>query len=499
MTELKELRDYFSKIQRLGYVRNLLTWDQRVCMPEGANKGRAELISYISKLRHQKLSSDKAKKLIKRAEGNDNLNLIDSAMLREAKKEHKKAVKVPPDLIEEIAKTATLGHKAWEKARAKNQFSIFQPYLSEIINLQKQYADYLDLYPNRYDNLLDEYEPGATSEWLTSLFDRLKSELKKILDKLMTSGEKPTQSVLTKQYSPEKQWDFSREIIRQLNFDFSNGRLDKSVHPFTISIGSSDVRITNRIMKNFLPSCIFGGIHECGHALYEMGFMDEIESTFLANPCSMGIHESQSRLWENMIGRSKEFWQDVWYPKLKQYFPKRLNNYPAHEFYRSINTVKPSLIRVEADELTYSLHIILRFELEKQIFRDKIKPGELPQLWNEKMEELLLLTPKNDAEGVLQDVHWSGGAFGYFPSYALGNLYAAQIYDTAVGEINELSNSLSHGNYKPLLNYLRENIHQYGRIYPPRELIQKITGEKLKPKYFLEYLKNKFFSIYRIG
>jgi carboxypeptidase Taq len=251
-------------------------------------------------------------------------------------------------------------------------------------------------------------------------------------------------------------------------------------------------------MENYLPSCIFGMIHECGHALYEMGFMDEIYSTNLANPSSMGIHESQSRLWENIVGRSREFWEDCWYSKLQKYFPGNLKSISAKQFYKSINAVNPSLIRVEADELTYSLHIILRFEIEKLIFADKIKPKELPQLWNEKMEELLFLSPENDAEGILQDVHWSGGAFGYFPSYALGNLYAAQIFSTASETITNLSNHLSHGNYEPLLSYLRTNIHQYGLIYPPRELVKKATEEPLKPSYFIQYLKNKFCPLYNI-
>jgi carboxypeptidase Taq len=468
-------------------------------MPEGANKGRSELISYISKLNHKKLTSDKTRKLIKKAENVNHLNLIDAAILREAKREYQKAIKIPLDLVEEIAKVSTLGHKAWEKARAKNEFSIFEPFLSKMIKLQKKYANLIDLYSNPYDNLLDDFEPGATEEWLTNLFNQLRPKLLEILETLMTSNDKPNQSILTKSYSPEKQWAFCREMIKELNFNFEIGRFDKSVHPFTISMGSSDVRITNRVMENFLPSCIFGAIHECGHALYEMGFMDEILSTNLENPCSMGIHESQSRLWENMVGRSKEFWEDYWYFKLQHFFPKNLEGCSAHEFYRTINTVKPSLIRVEADELTYSIHIILRFEIEKLIFAEEVETADLPQIWNEKMEELLGLTPDTNAKGILQDVHWSGGAFGYFPSYALGNLYAAQIYSTAAEKIPELSNHLSHGNYRPLLNYLRRNIHQYGKIYPPRELIKRVSGKKLNPKYFLDYLRDKFFPIYRIN
>ncbi len=498
MTVFKKLRGHFSDIKNLGYIYNLLSWDQQVYMPEGGNKGRSELIVLIRKIAHNKLISNKTKKLISEAEQFDELDLIDTALLREAKKDYEKAIRVPTELVEKIAKNSTLGHKAWEKAHKKSDFSIFKPYLEEMIELQKQYADCIDMYSNRYDNLLDDYEPGATSQWIAKLFNDLRYKLTKILDKLTASDDKPNQSILTQYYAPEKQWEFCLEIIKHLNFGFNQGRLDKSVHPFTTSISSCDVRITTRIMNKFLPSCIFGTIHECGHALYELGFMENIQSTHLANACSMGFHESQSRLWENMVGRSKEFWQDFWYPTLQKYFPDNLKGFSAAEFYRSINTIQPSLIRVEADELTYSLHIVLRFELEKMIFEDKIRVSELPQVWNQKTEELLGILPDNDAEGILQDVHWSGGAFGYFPTYSLGNLYAAQIFSTAQKKIPHLSEKLSNGNYNNLLKFLREEIHQYGKVYPPRKLIQKVTGEPLSPSYFLAYLKDKFFPMYGI-
>jgi len=499
MSDIKELRNFFSDLKRLRYIQNLLRWDQRVYMPEGANKGRAELISYISKLAHQKLISDKTHRLIKKAELIDNLNIFDAAILREAKKEYQKAIGIPTELVEKIAKAATLGHKAWRKARETNQFSAFEPHLTKIINLQKQYADYIDLYPNRYDNLLDDYEPGVTADWLTKIFNGLKSRLLNLLEKIQDSDINPDRSFLTKKYSPEKQWAFCRDLIEKLHFNFDLGRIDKSVHPFTISVGSFDIRITSRIMENFLPSSVFGTIHECGHALYELGFMEKIQSTNLANPSSMGIHESQSRLWENIIGRSKEFWEGYWYEKLQNYFPENLHNISIDQFYKSINAVQPSLIRVEADELTYSLHIILRFELEKLIFADKVEPNELPDIWNEKMEELLFLIPQTDTEGILQDVHWSGGAFGYFPSYALGNLYAAQIYSAASDNISNLTNHVLKANYSPLLTYLREEIHQYGMIYPPRELITKVSGKPLDPTYFINYLEEKFAKMYNIN
>jgi carboxypeptidase Taq len=321
--------------------------------------------------------------------------------------------------------------------------------------------------------------------------------LQNILNKIENSSDKPDQSILRKYYDPEKQYKLSLEILKKLNFDFNIGRQDKSVHPFTASVSFYDTRITTRIWDNYLPACPFGAIHECGHALYEMGFNPEFNDTFLADGSSLGIHESQSRLWENTVGRSKEFW-NYWYPILQKYFFENLKGYPETEFYRSINCVQPSLIRVEADEITYGLHIILRFELEQELINNDLSISELPEMWNTKMNYLLGITPSNDSEGILQDVHWSAGAFGYFPTYTLGNLYASQIFSKVLNKYPNLPEEFKTGNYSNLLSYLRENIHQYGRVYRPRELIEKVTGEDLNPEYFLKYLKKKFYAIYNV-
>ncbi|TXT59893.1 MAG: Carboxypeptidase 1 [Promethearchaeota archaeon] len=497
MSQIKELIIHFSKLKQLKYINNLLNWDLQVYMPDGSNKGRAELISLVGELVHKKLISNKTETLISEAEQKKDLSLIDAAILREAKREYQKAIKIPTDLVVEIAKNASLGHKAWEKARKKSDFSIFRPYLTKMIDLQKQYADLINIGENRYDSLLDDYEPGATKKWLSSLFNNLAPQLQTILKKLETSGEEPDSSILENVYDAKKQWEFSNSVIEKLGFDFSIGRQDKSVHPFTTAVASEDVRITTRIIENFLPAGLFGTIHECGHALYDMGFMEEIHGTNLADGSSLGIHESQSRMYENFVGRSKEFWK-YWYPRLKNLFPENLGDVALNHFYKAINTVKPSLIRVEADEITYSLHIILRFEIESLIFEDLIEVEELPQVWDEKMTELLNITPPNDAKGILQDVHWSGGAFGYFPTYTLGNLYAAQIYNDALTKNPNMPFEFTSGNFNTLLQYLRENVHQYGSIFHPRDLIHKITGEALNPEYFITYLEEKFYPIYRV-
>jgi len=500
LSVIKELNARFTELMRLNYVSTLLGWDQQVNMPksEGATMGRSEQIALIEAISHRKLISKKTGELIKKAENQPNLNLIDSAILREAKRKYDKAIKIPIELVTEIAKTASLGHQAWEKSREKSDFSIFQPYLEKMVNLQRKYAERLDIGPTLYDSLTDIYEPEAKSEWISNIFKEIKPKLVKILNKLESSDlNKPNQEILKRKYDPEKQWKLSMEIIKKLDFDFKKGRQDKSVHPFTASVSSMDTRITTRIWEKYLPACLFGSIHECGHALYEMGFMEEIHDTFLADGSSLGIHESQSRLWENIVGRSKEFW-NYWYPTLQKYFPENLKNYPEHEFYRSINAVKPSFIRVEADEVTYGLHIILRFEIEKELINNNLRVSELPELWNTKMEELLNIIPPNDAQGVLQDVHWSGGAFGYFPTYTLGNLYASQIYVNALKKNPDLPDDFKNGNFNNLLNYLRENIHQYGRIYRPLDLIKRVTGEELNSNYFIKYLETKFYPIYGI-
>ncbi|MFX1502278.1 MAG: carboxypeptidase M32 [Promethearchaeota archaeon] len=494
---MKKLWDHFNEIKRLSYIRNLLSWDQQVNMPKGSVKGRADQLVLIQNLIQKRIKSDKTGDLIRNAEKLDSLNETDFAMIREAKRLYEQANRVPEDLLGEITKQSTLGYIEWEKARKKSDFSIFQPYLEKMINLQIEYAEKLDTGPTLYSALIDLYEPGATYDWILNIFSHLKPKLIKLIKALNNSSNKPDQSVLKRYYDPEKQWQLSLEIIKKLNFNFNIGRQDKSTHPFTVSLSSKDVRITTRIRKNLLIDCLFSTIHECGHALYYMGFNEEIHNTFLADSCSYGIGESQSRLWENIIGRSKEFWI-YWYPIFQKYFPENLKDYPLEEFYRAINIVQPSFIRVDADEVTYGLHIILRFELEKMMIEDDLKVSELPSLWNEKMEELLGIIPLNDAMGLLQDAHWSGGGFGYFPTYALGNLYGAQIYQKALKDNPSFTKDYEKGEFSNLLNYLKENVYQYGKVYRANDLIKRATGEELNLDYFMNYIETKFKPIYRL-
>ncbi len=494
MNAIEKLKEFFAEIMRLNYISSLLNWDQEVNMMNYKSvEGRSKQASLIRKLIHQRITSEKIGKLIKEAE-NLTLNEIDSAMLREITREYNLETKLPVKLVIEIAETRVLAAKDWRDARAKSDFSIFEKILEKTVELQKEKAEKLETYHDLYSTLIDLYEPGVNYVWIANIFNPIKPKLIDFVKKLNSSSDKPDDSIFKKHYDEDKQFALSNKIIKKLNFDFGYGRQDKVTHPFTTSLASKDVRITTRTSEPF-PDCITSTIHEYGHAIYEMGIKKELHDTILCTGTSMGIHESQSRTWENIVGRSKEFWM-YWYPTFQKYFPENLKDYPLNEFHRAINIVQPSFIRVNADEVTYGLHIILRFEIEKDLIEGKIQVNELPEIWNTKFEELLGIVPPNDAQGVLQDVHWSGGNLGYFPTYFLGNLYGAQIYAKILEKMPNLHDDYKKGEFSNLLNYLRENIHQYGSIYRANELIKRVTGEDLNSDYFLKYIEEKFYPIY---
>ena len=497
MNAIEELKEYFVEIMRLSYIQSALNWDLEVNMQNYKSlAGKSKQIALLEKLIHRRVTSDKVGKLIKETEKISNLNEIEKAMLREITREYDLATKLPEKLVIKIAETATLASKDWREARAKSDFSIFEKILEKTVELQKEKAEKLEIHPDLYSTLIDLYEQGANYNWIANIFNPLKPKLINFVKKLNSSTNKPDNSIFSKQYDPDKQYELSQEIIKKMSFDLGYGRQDKVTHPFTISLASQDTRITTRTTEPF-PDCITSTIHECGHALYVMGIKKELHDTLLCGGASFGIHESQSRMWENFVGRSKEFWI-YWYPIFQKYFPDNLKNYPLDEFHRSMNVVEPSFIRVEADEVTYGLHIILRFEIEKDLIEGKINVKELPEIWNSNFEDLLGITPLNDAQGVLQDVHWSGGAIGYFPTYFLGNLYAAQIYNKFLTENPTSPEDFKKGEYSSLLNYLRENIHQYGKVYTAPELIKRVTGEDLNPNYYLKYIHDKYPPIYGI-
>jgi len=367
------------------------------------------------------------------------------------------------------------------------------------LDLTRQTADHLGHSGERYDALLDQFEPGMTTEDVRTMFDAIKPDLVALVKAVADLGPGAVDdSVLHRAFDEEKQRSFGEGVVRALGYDWSRGRQDRALHPFCTSFGHDDVRITTRFDPNFLPAGLFGSVHETGHALYEQGVTSRYPGDILADGASLGFHESQSRLWENLVGRSRPFWQ-FFYPGLQAAFPESLGDVDAERFYRAINKVEPSLIRVEADEVTYNLHILLRFEVEQALLSGELSVADAPAAWDAKMQAYFGLTPPDDAQGILQDVHWSSGAIGYFPTYSVGNLLSVQLYDRADADLGgQVAAQVAAGDFAPLLGWLRENVHKHGRKYLPRELVQKIVGGPLDAAPYLKYLKTKFGDVYGI-
>lgn len=496
MKEYDQMLKISREIHYIERAIGLLGWDERTYMPKGAVRGRAETKAYLSKLHHQKLTSDKLKKLLdklNKPEINEELNEVEKANVREMTRNFERYYNIPEELIEKISKAASEGQAAWEKAREKSDFEMFLPYLKKNVELRKEAAEYIGYENEPYDALLDSYDPGMTAKRVNEVFEPMKKKLSQIVDKIISQGKKPGEGVFKgKKFPVEKQQELCKMIAEDIGYDFDHGRLDKTSHPFTIGMGD-DVRITNRYSEDNLTS-LYSLIHESGHAMYEQGKKEEWYGTPIGKYVSMGYHESQSRMWENFVGRSREF-MDYLYPLLIDRFPA-MDSHDQDEFYRRINRVEPSFIRVDADEVTYNLHIALRFDIELGLFRDEIDPSETEVIWKNKMDDYFGIVPEDPAQGVLQDIHWSGGQFGYFPSYALGNLIAAQLFDTITDKIPDLPEKISSGEFSPLLKWLRENIHQKGRKYLAPELTKQITGNEIKADYHIDYIKEKFYPIY---
>jgi carboxypeptidase Taq len=480
---------------------SVLHWDQETCLPEKGVEERSEQLAMLEGIAHEKFISPETGRLLSEL-GSSTENPSDDEKLPELERDflkvlrydYDRAVKLPVDFVSAAARAEGLSQAAWVSARRNNDFSAFLPHLVKMIDFSRQRAIYWGYKDNPYDGLLDIYEKGmgvqAISEVFTPLAERLKALLKKI-----SSRPQPDNSFLDQGFDVEKQASFSRDLLKRLNFDTSRGRLDVSAHPFTTTLGSDDVRITTRYLERQVQSNIFSTIHEAGHAFYEMGFPEKLRSSSLADGASMGIHESQSRLWENVIGRSRAFWEAM-YPVLRSYFPGQLSAFKAEDFYMAINLVESSLIRIEADEVTYSLHIIVRFELEKQLIQGSLDPAKLPEAWREKMKELLGVQPETDAEGVLQDVHWSMGSFGYFPSYALGNLYGLQFWEKLRSEIPNVETQIAEGNFTLIRDWLKETIYIWGCRKDPSDLLKTVTGKSLSAEPFLNYMESKYSGIY---
>lgn len=497
---LTDLRERLGRVMDLRAAASVLSWDQETYMPDGAAEARAAQLATVQSLAHEHFTSENVGRLLEDLEplvaDLDPLS-TDAALVRVVGRDFQKARKLPPDLVARFAKAVSRAKQAWKKARAEDHFAHFEPHVRTLIELNIEKAEAYGYEDHIYDALLDDYEPGMKTALVTEIFDDLRKELVPIVQEI---ADRPpvNDAILHQRFDTGLQWEFGMEVIKDFGYDLRRGRQDLSAHPFTTSFSITDVRITTRFSEEFLSTGLFGTLHEAGHALYEQGVDMDLERTPLADGASLGMHESQSRLWENLVGRSRPFWQR-YYPRLQSTFPKQLEGISLETFYRAINKVEPGLIRVEADEVTYNLHIMLRFELEKALLDCTVDPSDLPALWTQKMGEYLGVKPENDADGVLQDIHWSLGAFGYFPTYALGNLMSTQIFEQAGRELPDIEEKIAEGDFAELLEWLREKIHRYGRKMDALDLLEHATGEGLSAASWLAYVRRKFDQIYRAG
>lgn len=497
--KVQTLRSKLKDIVNLNNTAALLSWDQQTYMPPGGAEARAEQLATLSKISHHMFTSAEIGQLLDDLSGaNFDYDSDEAALVRVVRRDYDQARKLPPQLVEEMSRTFSLGQQVWLQARAEKDFSQFQEILEKIVGLNIQVAEALGYEKEIYDALLDQYEPGMKTAEVAKVFAELKAELVPLVRAIVEHGEPVEDRLLQQAYDEGVQWDFSMILLQDIGYDLQRGRQDKAPHPFTSNFSVNDVRVTTRIHRDLFPSSLFTSLHEGGHALYEQNSDQSLEGTPLAGGTSLGVHESQSRLWENVVGRSRAFWQ-FYYPRLQEYFPEQLKAAPLEDFYRAINKVEPSLIRVEADEVTYNLHIFLRFELEQDILNQRLKVADLPEAWNAKMEEYLGIKPPDDALGVLQDIHWAGGSMGYFPTYALGNVMSLQFYSQTLKDIPDLPEQYSRGEFGSLLDWFRQHIHRHGRKFTAPELIERVTGAKsIEAEPYLNYIRQKYSEIYRL-
>ncbi|NDJ78031.1 MAG: carboxypeptidase M32 [Chloroflexi bacterium] len=499
MEKVNQLKAHLSDIIHLRYATSVLGWDQQTMMPPGGASARAEQLATLSKLAHQMFVADETGKLLQDAAAETADADYDSdaaAMVRVVQHDFDLATRVPTDLVEELARTTSHAHEIWAKAREAADFAAFAPTLEKIIDLKRQEAEALGYEDRIYDALLDQYEPNMKTADVERLFNELREELVPFVAQIFDNLDAVDTAPIKQNFDTEKQKAFGLKVIEQLGYDMKRGRQDPAVHPFTTSFSINDVRITTRYQEDWLPASLFGSIHEAGHAFYELGSDQSLEGTWLAGGTSLGVHESQSRMWENIVGRSRGFWK-VFYPDLQAHYPQQLGSVSLEAFYKAINMVYRSLVRVEADEVTYNLHIMLRFELENDLLEGKVAVKDLRDAWNDKMQSYLGITPPDDGKnGVLQDVHWSSGLMGYFPTYSLGNFLSVQYWDKALQDVPSIPAEIEKGNFEPLMTWLVENIHVYGRKYWPAELTERVTGEAIQVRSFMRYLKDKYTDVY---
>ncbi len=498
--KMKELKQRLLEVYDLNGAMALLHWDQTTYMPPGGAEARGRQIALLSRLAHERFVDPAIGRLLDELRPYEESLPYDSdeaSLIRVTRREYERAVKVPVEFTAELRQHTSQTYMVWAKARPADDFSMVRPYLEKTLDYSRRLADFFPGYEHIADPLIDFSDYGMKVSTLRPLFARLRDELVPLVEAI-TSQEPADDSCLHAHFPEEKQLAFGIEVIKRFGFDFQRGRQDKTLHPFMTKFSLGDVRITTRVKENDLSEALFSTFHEAGHALYEQGIKMEYEGTPLAEGASSGVHESQSRLWENYVGRSLPFWE-YFYPRLQETFPDQLGNVSLETFYRAINKVQRSLIRTDADEVTYNLHVIIRFELELDLLEGNLSIAELPEAWRERYRAYLGIAPPNDSDGVLQDVHWYGGIIGgAFQGYTLGNIMAAQFFEKALQEHPEIEEEMRRGEFTTLHTWLRENIYQHGSKYTPAELVRRVTGEDLSVEPYIRYLRRKFGQLYAL-
>lgn len=496
-----ELVTQQQRLATLNSCSSVLGWDRETYMPRGGNEHRANQMSLLAGLAHQWATADRIGELLSELEESvvPQSDTHEAVNIREARRSYDRATKLPQKLVEELSRVTSLAQQAWVDSRKADDFSVFQPWLEQIIALKREQAEaigYGDGVP--YDALLDEYEPGTTTADVQNAFTPLRNELVSLVAAIKNSGVELPAEILTRQYPVDAQRQFGLSAAKAIGFDFDTGRLDVTAHPFCCDVGPGDCRLTTRYDEKHFPGAFFGTLHEAGHGIYEQGLNHEAFGLGMGQAVSLGIHESQSRLWENFVGRSREFWNHF-YSSAQTTFPDSLGKTSIDDFYAAINDVRPSLIRVEADEVTYNLHIMLRFELEQEMIAGSLDAQDVPTAWNERFESFFGIVPPSDADGCLQDVHWSAGLFGYFPTYALGNMYAAHFFNAADRELGGLHEMFAKGEFLPLKEWLNKNVHLRGKQFAPTQLVQEVASESLSHGPLVAHLRSKFEPLYKLA
>ena len=496
---MEQYESYKNKMRQIADINgaiSVLAWDKEVNLPKKGAAARSQQMATLSGMAHELFTAADFGQELETLLTNNNLSPEQHQNVVLTLKDYNRNTKLPTEFVIRRSQVISEAYHAWVKAREANDFGIYKPALKKIVEIARETATLFGYENHPYDALLDIYEPNAKTADLTVLFKDVREQLVNFV-KVLKGKPQVENDFLSKSYNKDKQWNFGLGLLKNMGYDFDAGRQDISAHPFTITFAPTDVRVTTRVDENDLSNMTWSCIHEGGHGLYEQGLSWDYYGLPLGEACSLGIHESQARMWENNVGRSQAYWQ-AHYSDLQNIFPENLKTISVTDFYKGINQIAPNAIRTEADELHYHFHVLIRFEIEKELMEGTLEVDDLDKVWNQKYAEYMGIEIKNDKEGILQDIHWSHGSIGYFPTYSLGSFYAAQFFAQAQKDVPNLIQEISEGNNSNLLSWLRQNIHQHGRYFTPEELCIKITGEKLNFKYFMDYAKQKFGAIYGI-